>query len=205
MVRMPIYYDFDRASSRLTLLYEGGLSEFYRLPSMSHGQVTNMALAVGVAKDMGYARERLQERIGQWQPSAGRGQWKSYRHHRVYWDCYNANLVAMKDAVEFFHHETPHGRRIWILGGMRELGSYSEEAHRRLGEQLPLRFGDIVIGIGPEMAIGIEVIRGRSESGVEVLYAETVMEAKEWITSQEGTFFVKGSRYYALEQLFGEV
>jgi hypothetical protein len=69
-----------------------------------------------------------------------------------------------------------------------------------------LRFGDAVIGIGPEMEIAVEVIRKRlGENGVEVLYAETTMEAKKWVLWQEGTFFVKGSRFYALEQLFDEV
>jgi UDP-N-acetylmuramoyl-tripeptide--D-alanyl-D-alanine ligase len=200
-----LVHDFDTATSRLTLCYPKKVLEIYSLASMSHGQVANMALAIGVAKDMGYAREYLQERMGQWQSSTGRGQWKSYRRHRVYWDCYNANPVAMKDAVEFFHHETPCGRRIWILGGMRELGAYAEEAHRQLGQQLPVRSGDVVMGIGPEMAIAMEAIRERAESGVEVLYAETAVEAKEWVASREGIFFVKGSRFYALEQLFGEI
>jgi UDP-N-acetylmuramoyl-tripeptide--D-alanyl-D-alanine ligase len=204
IARTPIYYDFKRASSRLTLFYGEGVEESYHLPPLSYGQVANVVLAIGVAKDMGCTREYLQERLGQWQPSTGRGQWRPWRNGRVYLDCYNANPVAMRDAVEFFHHETPHGRRIWILGAMRELGSYSKEAHRQLSEQLPLRFGDTVIGIGSEMAMGVEAIRRRSVSGVELLHAETVKEAKGWVTSLEGIFFVKGSRCYALEQLFEE-
>jgi UDP-N-acetylmuramoyl-tripeptide--D-alanyl-D-alanine ligase len=200
-----VAYDFDAAASQLTLFYPEKMSETYALPPMSHGQAANMALAISVAKDMGYVQEHLQEGIRQWHPSTYRGQWKSYRQHRVYLDCYNANPVAMKDAVEFFHHETAHGRRIWVLGGMRELGSYSEEAHRQLGQQLPVRSGDVVVGIGSEMKVGMEALRERPEvQDVKVMHAETTMEAKQWILMQEGTFFVKGSRFYALEELFEE-
>jgi UDP-N-acetylmuramoyl-tripeptide--D-alanyl-D-alanine ligase len=200
-----VAYDFDAAASRLTLFYSGKISETYILPPMSHGQAANVAMSISVAKDMGYVQEHLQERIRQWRPSAYRGQWKSYRQHRVYLDCYNANPVAMKDAVEFFHHETAHGRRIWILGGMRELGPYSEEAHRQLGQQLPVRSGDIVVGIGSEMKVSLEALRERPEvQDVEIVQAETTMEAQQWILMQEGTFFVKGSRFYALEELFEE-
>jgi UDP-N-acetylmuramoyl-tripeptide--D-alanyl-D-alanine ligase len=206
IARISIYYNFDRASSRLTLFYGEEIVEPYHLPPMSHGQVANVALAIGIAKDMGCTREYLQERIGQWQPSTRRGQWKSYRQHRVYLDCYNANPVAMKDAVEFFHYETPYGRRIWIMGGMKELGSYSEEAHRQLGQQLPVRSGDVVMGIGSEMKVSLEALRKRKEAqSIEVMHAETTSEAKEWVVSQEGTFFAKGSRCYALEQLFEEI
>ncbi|MDR2419904.1 MAG: hypothetical protein LBD40_01090 [Puniceicoccales bacterium] len=200
-----VAYDFDVAASRLTLFYPKKISETYFLPPMSHGQAANMALAIRVAKDMGYVQEHLQERIRQWRPSVCRGEWKSHRHHRVYLDCYNANPVAMRDAVEFFHRETPCGRRIWVLGGMRELGPYSEKAHRQLGQQLPVRSGDLVIGIGSEMKICLEALRERPEAqDVEVMYAETTPEAKQWITTPEGTFFAKGSRFYALEELFEE-
>jgi UDP-N-acetylmuramyl pentapeptide synthase len=111
----------------------------------------------------------------------------------------------MRDAVEFFHRETPCGHRIWILGGMRELGPYSEEAHRQLGQELPVRSGDLVIGIGSEMKICLEVLRERPEArDVEVMHAETTPEAKQWILMPEGSFFAKGSRFYALEELFEE-
>jgi len=196
-------YGISEDAARLSLFSTREAAETYAIPPMSRGQAASLALALRVARAFGCPPELLQRRLRRWHPPAGRGEWKSCPLGRVYFDSYNANPVSLRDAVEFFHRGTPRGCRLWVLGGMRELGPYAEEAHRRLGERLPVRSGDGVLGIGPEMEAGLKALRERPEAeGIAIVYAATAAEGRDWVRSQRGTFFVKGSRHYALEQLF---
>ena len=51
-------------------------------------------------------------------------------------DTYNAAPAAMEQALETLRL-VPGKRKIGVLGDMLELGSYSEEAHRRIGSLIP--------------------------------------------------------------------
>ncbi|MDR2377723.1 MAG: UDP-N-acetylmuramoyl-tripeptide--D-alanyl-D-alanine ligase [Puniceicoccales bacterium] len=193
--------ELREASSELWLDFAAG-EEVYAIPPLSRGQAQSLALALCVAREWGCARGDLQRRLRQWRAPSQRGQWKSCSLGRVYLDCYNANPVTLRDAVDFFHQKTSAERRIWVLGGMRELGIFSAEAHRHLGKSLPLRQGDAVLGIGHEMEECLKILRARAVAGVELEYSETGEGAGEWLRSHRGSFFVKGSRHYALERLF---
>lgn len=66
-------------------------------------------------------------------------------------DCYNANPMSMKLALEelsLMAKELKASRKIAVLGDMLELGRDSEKYHQEVG-QLAKRFVDLVIGIGP--------------------------------------------------------
>ncbi len=48
-------------------------------------------------------------------------------------DAYNANPSSMKAALETLAALPAHGRRVAVLGEMRELGAHSEQYHREIG------------------------------------------------------------------------
>jgi len=50
-------------------------------------------------------------------------------------DCYNANPDSMSAALSVLRTYPARGKRIAVLGDMLELGDYSEQAHRSLGEE----------------------------------------------------------------------
>ena len=61
-------------------------------------------------------------------------------------DSYNANPQSMKVALDLMKL-LPGGRKIAVLGQMRELGSISEEAHKEIG-QIAQKVTDLVIEVG---------------------------------------------------------
>ena len=61
-------------------------------------------------------------------------------------DCYNANPVSMKAAIDVL--SLAIGRKVAILGDMGELGNNEADLHREVGEYAASKGIDVVCGIG---------------------------------------------------------
>ena len=61
-------------------------------------------------------------------------------------DCYNANPVSMKAAIDVL--DMAIGRKVAVLGNMGELGNNEKELHREVGEYAAAHGIDLVCGIG---------------------------------------------------------
>jgi UDP-N-acetylmuramoyl-tripeptide--D-alanyl-D-alanine ligase len=64
-------------------------------------------------------------------------------------DCYNANPDSMSAALKVLGSIGAEGRRIAVLGDMLELGTYSKEAHIRLGAEAA-KVADFILLFGTE-------------------------------------------------------
>ena len=62
-------------------------------------------------------------------------------------DAYNASYESMKASLEFLQNYTG-ARKIAVLGDMFELGEFSEELHKKVGEEVARRNIDILICSG---------------------------------------------------------
>ena len=107
---------------------------------VSDGMAQNAALAICAALWLGVAPEAIQARLAGWQPAKLRGEIRTLGGRMLYLDCYNANPAAMADALDAFHGIAPADQpRLFVLGGMEELGADAERYHRELGGALRLR------------------------------------------------------------------
>lgn len=61
---------------------------------------------------------------------------------------YNANLTSMKAALETLRSLKTTGKKIAVLGDMREMGDISEEAHKEIGK-LANDIADKIVTVGP--------------------------------------------------------
>ena len=62
-------------------------------------------------------------------------------------DSYNASFDSMKAAIEYLSN-TNSKRKIAVLGDMFELGHFSEELHRKVGEEVAKNQIDLLFTIG---------------------------------------------------------
>jgi UDP-N-acetylmuramoyl-tripeptide--D-alanyl-D-alanine ligase len=105
-------------------------------------------------------------------------------------DVYNANPASMDEAIKELIR-IKRGRIIAVLGDMLELGSYEEEAHRRLGRLMSGLPIDIFIAVGPLMAFAASEFSGR------VYKLQSAGEAGKLlrdICKKGDTVLIKGSR-----------
>jgi UDP-N-acetylmuramoyl-tripeptide--D-alanyl-D-alanine ligase len=75
-------------------------------------------------------------------------------------DAYNANPTSVDGALRALSQVDASGRRIAILGDMRELGSYADDAHAAAGRLATELHIDVVIGVGAGGRLIVEATRG---------------------------------------------
>ena len=81
-------------------------------------------------------------------------------------ESYNANPASMRAALELAGTLIPQtgGRRVAVLGDMRELGPQSAELHAALADEIVAAGFDLVLAAGPMMRALTETLDGRVEA-----------------------------------------
>ncbi|EIQ00082.1 UDP-N-acetylmuramyl pentapeptide synthase [Opitutaceae bacterium TAV1] len=132
----------------------------YELPRVTDGMAQNAALAIRAALHLGISPADIRSRLTRWQPVPLRGEWQQLPvpanpavSRPVYLDCYNANPASMLDALATFAATAApaDAPRLYLVGGMEELGPGSARHHEALGRALAahLRPQDHLVAIGP--------------------------------------------------------
>jgi len=182
----------------------GGLSTEFLLPNLSVGMAQNARLAIRAALYLGVAPAQIQARLDTWAPAPLRGQTFSESNGRfIYLDCYNANPASMADALDAFYAQAPEPLpRVFVLGGMEELGERSAMFHRALGRSLRLRPQDRAYAIGDEAeALRTGALEGGQIAPAQIAVVETLDSLRAQLADFRGALFLKGSRRYHLETL----
>ena len=109
-------------------------------------------------------------------------------------DSYNANFDSMSYAIKYLGSLS--GRSIAVLGTMKELGSYSEDLHKKIGIVVKNEKIDILVTVGDEASY---INEGAIEAGYnkENSYHfkdnKTAIEFINTIKKQEDNILVKAS------------
>lgn len=91
----------------------------------------NVMSAVAVGLSHGVAIEDIRAALEAYVPDNSRSQWLRRGSNQIILDAYNANPTSMKAAIENFAAMDLPDKHLW-LGGMKEMGTASEEEHRGL-------------------------------------------------------------------------
>ena len=114
-------------------------------------------------------------------------------------DCYNANPMSMRAALEHLA-ETPAERRIAVLGTMAELGPDGARFHREIGRQAGELGVDVLITVGePAVRFGDE-FDGEKHAVASPEEARAILEE---LAMPGDRVLVKGSRSVGLERVVG--
>ncbi|MBI4388374.1 MAG: UDP-N-acetylmuramoyl-tripeptide--D-alanyl-D-alanine ligase [Candidatus Omnitrophica bacterium] len=118
-------------------------------------------------------------------------------------DCYNANPKAFLLALESFCSLAVIGKRIVVVGDMKELGGDAERYHRDLGKTLAEKPLDLVIAIGDYSKVIADTIQIMNYR-MPVLTFNENQKIGEFLVSilHDGDgVFLKGSRSMKLEEV----
>ncbi len=109
----------------------------------------NVVAAICVGQHFEVSDQAIIEALEQYIPSNNRSQFHKTEINNLIIDAYNANPTSMTAALKNFkEYEAP--RKALILGGMKELGTISNEEHKRLAYHIAEANFDRVFLIGEE-------------------------------------------------------
>jgi UDP-N-acetylmuramoyl-tripeptide--D-alanyl-D-alanine ligase len=112
-------------------------------------------------------------------------------------DCYNANPMSMRAALEHLA-ATPAERRIAVLGTMAELGPEAPRFHREIGALADELGIDLLITVGEA---ALPIAEGFDGERQAVATPEEAGELLEELTQPGDRVLVKGSRSAGLERV----
>lgn len=150
----------------------------------------------------------IQKGIEKVQPVGGRSNIIRASKYTVIDDCYNANPVSMKAAIDLL--QSAESRKVAILGDMFELGAGEQEMHAGVGSYAAEKEIDVILCVG---ALSKSMYDGAKDAlasvgadAVSVHYFETkaeLMERLPEILVEGDTILVKASHGMHFEEVVG--
>lgn len=111
--------------------------------------LTNALAAITVGVHFGITPEQAARAIEGYIPSNNRSEYMRTAHNELIVDAYNANPTSMKAAIDNFALIN-HPHKMLILGEMRELGTESSAAHRKVATHAASLHAEAVWLVGEE-------------------------------------------------------
>ncbi len=193
------------AGQQLKLRVDGEVIEAV-LPLSGAHNALNAAAAVGLVTadpDIRVSADDIIAGLESVEVGGGRMRVLRVGRYLVVDDSYNANSASMQAAIETVAQQAARqGRRfVAVLGEMRELGTFSESEHRRVGDAVARQRAAILAAYGPDGSVLAETA---SAGGVTSRHEGSDADALyDWLRSQlqDGDLIlVKGSRGTRMEQ-----
>jgi UDP-N-acetylmuramoyl-tripeptide--D-alanyl-D-alanine ligase len=173
-----------------------------RFPLFGVHNLANALGAISVARELGIDPAAIRDGLESVVPLFGRSQIVR-GPVTVLVDCYNANPDSMASAIGFVDGLPWNGRKLAVLGGMRELGAEAEQAHAALVSSAAAAGFDAVFLLGEEME---QAARAHASDRVRWFAdAESLGEALARGVREGDLVLVKGSRGVELERVLPRI
>ena len=173
-----------------------------QLPVAGSHMVQNALLAVAAGRAFGLSIEECAAGLAAAPLTKARLQMKEIGGVQFLDDSYNANTDSMKAALRTLVELDTEGKRIAVLGEMRELGAESERGHREVGEAAATLGVDQLITIGDAAEL---IAEGARTAGLDkVSSARSTAEAAKLlgeIAEPGDLVLIKGSRAARTEEV----
>lgn len=172
------------------------------LPTVGIHNVYNALAAITVGLCFGVTLEQAANGLKDYVPSGMRQRIKKVGNITFIEDCYNASPDSQKAALNSLC-TVANGRKIAVVGDMLELGSYSETAHRLVGEYAAEKKIDFLYTFGENSKYTADSARlGGLKNVFEFTDKIALADALIQELKDGDTVIFKASRGMKLEEVF---
>ncbi|MBE6701537.1 MAG: UDP-N-acetylmuramoyl-tripeptide--D-alanyl-D-alanine ligase [Ruminococcaceae bacterium] len=119
-----------------------------KLSSTGEHNVINSLFAIAVGRLYNVSEENIKKGLMNYKSVGFRQDIYFKNNIKVIADCYNAGLESMTASLQMLKKLETKGSRIAVLGDMLELGTFSKEAHTRVGKTVSECKIDILLTLG---------------------------------------------------------
>lgn len=172
------------------------------LNTIGEGNVYNSLAALAVSSALRIDLTSAISSLANFQPPPLRYEIIDLVNYKILLDCYNANPASMVEALRTLKI-VASGRKIGVLGDMKELGEREKEFHFELGETAK-GYLDILIAVGELAEVVIEGARKvgmAKEKTFAFKKGEEVIGFLLQLIKPHDTILLKGSRVMNLETI----
>lgn len=120
------------------------------VPAYGNYMIYAVLAAAAVGLELGLSDEEIAAGMAQYNTVGHRSRVIKTSYCTLIDDCYNANPTSNRAAIDSMANLT--GRKVCILGDMREMGERSHQLHREIGEYAVNHGVDLVVTQGDEAA-----------------------------------------------------
>lgn len=178
----------------------------YKVPVGGDHFIYNALSAIAVANLFNVSTKEIQDGIINFELSSNRMSVSVTEGITLIDDSYNANFDSMSYAIKYL--TSLPGRRIAVLGSMKELGKFSESLHRKIGALVAKEKIDILITVGDEAKFINEEAINNGYNKDKSYHFETNKEAIAFINSikrSEDNILVKASNSLNFKEIVDNI
>nr|WP_243116833.1 UDP-N-acetylmuramoyl-tripeptide--D-alanyl-D-alanine ligase [Heliophilum fasciatum] len=214
----PYYYGFEHTNDfyadnivnmgvkgiNCDICFAGGKANI-TIPSFGRQMITNALSAFAVGYRFELTPLRIKKGIEGFTPANNRFNVIETEYMTIIDDCYNANPTSMKAAIDALDDLV--GRKVCILGDMKELGEESLKLHEEVGRHVADHHVDLLICAGP-MAKSIAQGAVEANPPCTVLYfpeLEAMKKVLPSVINKNDVVLVKASRSMKFDGIIEEL
>ncbi len=167
------------------------------IPAIGTYMVSNALVAVAIGEQLGMTAHEIAKGVESYKTVGSRDGVIENGYITIIDDCYNANPVSVKGGIDTLTNFK--GRRVCILGDMKELGTNSKQLHFETGEYAKKKSVDVLVAIGEAAC---DISQGAKGGNTQVYYfadVPTAVDSLKDIICRGDTVLVKASRAMKLE------
>lgn len=178
------------------------------LPVPGIHNVSDALAAIACAVELGITDENIQKGLIRYSSEKMRLNIVDYGNVKVINDAYNAAPSSVIAALSVLRDVAGSRRSIAVLGDMLELGEYSGEAHRNVGERVAHEKIDYLVAVGE---LARDYASGAVEAGMDknrVIYipdSESAVKSLKQLIEPHDVVLFKGSRGMHLDKLMERI
>jgi UDP-N-acetylmuramoyl-tripeptide--D-alanyl-D-alanine ligase len=164
-------------------------------------QVVNATLAAAVALASRVPFDLVAAGLARVAPDSGRLELlRTASGAIVLDDAYNASPASMRAALRALTALRVAGKRVAVLGAMRELGVLSDDEHAQLGRLVAEESVDLLVVVGSDATpLAVAARDGGIADVIETADAETALDVLRDRVGATDAVLVKGSRAVGLD------
>lgn len=177
-------------------------SPLFTLPIHAKHHLENFLAAVALAREFGVSFKTIIQKAKMLQPYEHRFQ--TIEKDSITWidDAYNASLASFSAAFESLPQK--QGKRIGIIGEMRELGKATKKSHLQLGKEA-MKVFDEVFCIGAECQVIVDLFQKHNRLAGLYQNTDQISQHLKKRLSQGDLVFIKGSNSFKLWEIIEKV
>ena len=193
-------------SGSKAVIHREGRSFEAVIPLPGEHMIYNALAATAVATILGLSDEEIQAGIASVEPVGGRSHIIREENVTIIDDCYNANPVSMKAAIDLL--SMANSRTVAILGDMFELGSNENALHYEVGAYAAEKGIDVILCIGnlsKNMYEGTLAVNVSTSKAYYFVDKAALLEQLGGLLQTGDTVLVKASHGMHFEELIEKI